>query len=242
MKSLRNQAGFTLLEVLIMAPILMVTIVLLMSYLFSQYGQLTQQGALINLQVEAQNITFSMQDDIFFARSFESDKNTNLVDTYQPGGGWQSNTSPPTLIISDVALTNNRRDANRQAVYIDTLGCSPQSTLEQNDELHNNTIYFVSGTNLYKRILTAPASMSTCGISYQKQTCPAANANSSCPADRLLTDKLSNFNLTYYDTDNNVTTTPEQAERVKVDIQLHDKAFAEDIDASSSITIRKLNL
>lgn len=212
-----------------------------MSYLFSQYGQLTQQGALINLQVEAQNITFSMQDDLFFAHSFESDKNANLVDNYAPSGGWAANTTPPTMIISDIALITNRRDANRKPVYINTFGCSPQATLEQNDELLENTIYFASGTNLYKRILSAPSSLAICGTPYQKQTCPAANVTNSCPADRILTDKLGSFSITYYDTGNNVTATPEIAEKVKVDLQLHDKAFAEDIYATSSITLRKLN-
>lgn len=237
----RMQSGFTLIEVLILSPILMVTVVLLMSYLFNQYGQLTQQGALINLQSEAQNIVFSMQDDLFFARSFESDKNTNLVDAWQPSGGWKSNTTPPTLIISDVALTTNRRSATRAPVYINTYGCSPQSTLEQNDELYQNTIYFVNGTNLYKRILTAPSTMSICGTPFQKQTCPAGQSSATCPLDKQLTDKLNSFSITYYDTGNNVTTTPENAEKVKVSIQLKDKAFAEDIYANSSITLRKLN-
>ncbi|MCW1908831.1 MAG: hypothetical protein KIH63_005850 [Candidatus Saccharibacteria bacterium] len=237
-----KEDGFTLIEVLIMSPIIMVTVVLLMSYLFNQYGQLTQQGALINLQVEAQNIIFGMQDDILFAKSFESDKNANLTDTYQPGGGWTAATTPPTLIISDLALTTNKRSPNRKPVYINTLGCAPDDVLQQNDELYNNTIYFVSGTNLYKRTLTAPAALATCGTSFQKQTCPAANASATCPPDKLLTDKLNTFALTYYDTGNTVVTSPELAEKIKVDIQLKDKAFAEDIFASSTVTLRKVNL
>lgn len=234
--------GFTLVEVLIMSPIIMVTVVLLMSYLFSQYGQLTQQGALINLQVEAQNIIFGMQDDLLFAKSFGSDKNANLTDTYQPSGGWSAATTPPTLIISDLALTTNKRDANRKPVYIDTYGCSPQSTLEQNDELYNNTIYFVSGTKLYKRTLTAPSSLAVCGTKYQKQTCPSANSSSTCPPDKMLTDKLNTFSITYYDTGNSTVTSPELAEKVKVTVQLKDKAFAEDIYANATATLRKLNL
>lgn len=237
-----KQAGFTLIEVLIMSPVIMITVVLLMSYLFNQYGQLTQQGALINLQSEAQNIVFGMQDDIFFARSFESDMNANLADTYKPSGGWKANSSPQTLIISDVALTTNRRNANRKPVYINTYGCSPQSTLEQNDELFNNTIYFVNGsTNLYKRTLTAPSTLAICGTPYFKQTCPTGHTSATCPPDKLLSDKLNTFTITYYDSDNGVTATPELAEKIKVDIQLKDKAFAEDIYANSSVTLRKLN-
>lgn len=236
-----NKLGFTLIEVLIMSPVIMITVVMLMSYLFSQYGQLTQQGALINLQTEAQNITFGMQDDIFFAKSFESDMNSNLVDAYKPTGGWKANSTPQTLIISDVALTTNRRSAVRKPVYINTFGCTPQSTLELNDELFENTIYFVSGTNLYKRVITAPASLAVCGTPYFKQNCPVGYTSTACPPDKLLSDKLNTFTVTYYDSDNSVAASPEVAEAVKVDIQLKDRAFADDIFSNSSVKLRKLN-
>lgn len=235
-----NENGFTLVELLVMAPIMIVTIVLLMSYMFNQFGQLTQQGAQINLQVDAQAITFSMQDDIFFASNFAKAINTNLSDSYQPSGGWKYDTTPQTLIISSLALTKSHRSAERQPVYVNTEGCD-EDVIINNSELYNNIIYFASGTNLYKRILTAPSSLATCGTSFQKQSCPSANATTNCPADRLLTDKLNNFTITYLDTNNAVVADPEAAERVKIDIQLKDRAFAEDIFSTSSVTYRKLN-
>lgn len=235
-----NQQGFTLIEVLVITPVIMLTVIIMTSFLFNQYGQLTQQGALLNLQVESQNIVFSMQDDIFYTDSFNTTKNSNLTDSYQPTGGWTYNTNPQTLILSKPALTTNYRSENRQPVYINTYGCG-SSTLQDNSLLYNNVIYFASGTNLYKRTLSAPSSMSTCGTSYEKQTCPAAHVTASCRADILVTDKLNSFVLTYYDTGNNVVSDPTVAEKVKIDLQLKDKAFAEDIYATSSITLRKLN-
>lgn len=239
--TITNNFGFTLIEILVITPVVMITVILTMGYLFNQYGELTQQGAQINLKTQAQSISFSMQDDVFFATNFVSDKNANLSDTYAPPGGWYSNTNPPTLILSTTALTQSRRNATRNPVYINTLGCSPEDVKIQNDELQNNIIYFVSGTTLFKRILTAPVAMSTCGTSYVKQNCPAANATTSCPADIVMTDKINTFSVTYYDVNNTVTTTPELAEKVKVDMQLKDKAYAEDIYATSSITLKKLN-
>lgn len=235
-----NEQAFTLIEVLVIAPILMLTIVVLMTFLFNQYGQLTQQGALINLQTEAQNITFSMQDDIFFADSFEQNMNANLADAYDPPAGWTYNTNPSTLIISTPALTGNRRSANRTPVYINTVGCD-QAVIEENSPLMNNVIYFASGTTLYKRIISAPNNMATCGTSYQKQTCPAANATTSCPPDRVITKNLSKFTLKYYDANNVAVTDPSIADKVQIDLELKDKAFAEDIYATSNITLKKLN-
>lgn len=242
MRLFRNDArGFTLVEVLVISPVVMITVILAMSYLFNQYGELTKQGTQVGLKTEAQNIAFSMQDDVFFSSAFVSDKNDNLVDAYQPSGGWKSNTNPPTLILSSTALTQSRRNAARSPVYINTLGCSPDETKIQNDELQNNIIYFVSGTNLYKRVLTAPSNMSTCGTSYQKQNCPQAHATTACPKDILLTSRLSSFSVTYYDTNDTVTTTPELADKVKVNIVLADRANAENITGSSSLILKKLN-
>lgn len=235
-----DETGFTLVELLVMAPIMIVTIVLLMSYMFNQFGQLTQQGAQVNLQVDAQAITFSMQDDIFFASNFAKNINAGLSDTYQPSGGWSYNTTPQTLIISTLALTQSHRSADREPVYINTEGCD-EANLINNSELYNNIIYFVSGTKLYKRILSAPTGVATCGTSHQKQSCPEANATTGCPRDRLLTDKLNSFTITYLDTNNTTVSDPETAERVKIDLQLKDRAFAEDVFSSSSITYRKLN-
>ncbi|HTE57223.1 MAG TPA: prepilin-type N-terminal cleavage/methylation domain-containing protein [Verrucomicrobiae bacterium] len=234
------EKGFTLVEVLIISPIMIITVVMTMSFLFNQYGQLTQQGAQVNLNVDSQNITFSMQDDIFYANAFKQGLNSGLVDGHQPGGGWTYNSTPATLIVSAPALTGNRRAANRQPVYINTEGCDA-SVIEDNSPLYNNIIYFVSGTNLYKRTVSAPSSMATCGTSFQRQSCPQAQSSSSCPADRLLTDKLQSMTLTYYDTSNIVVTNPETAEKIQITLTLKDRAFAEDITATSSITLRKLN-
>lgn len=236
---MKRQQGFTLIEILVISPVVMLTIIITMSALFNLYGQLTQQGSQIDLNVEVQNITFSMQDDIFYANSFGSALNPGLVDGYAPSGGWQHNTTPATLIISTPALTENRRDENRQPVFINTEGCD--ANIQNNAPLFNNVIYFASGTNLYKRIVTAPASTATCGTSFFGQSCPAGQTTPTCQEDRLVTDKLDAFTLTYYDSANNATGTPELATRVNVELRLKDRAYAEDIFATSSLSLKRLN-
>ncbi|MDB5160919.1 MAG: hypothetical protein JWO96_299 [Candidatus Saccharibacteria bacterium] len=236
-----RQAGFTLVELLVVSPIIMVVAIGTVTFLFNQYGQLVKQSAQLNLRLEAQDILFGLQDDLWYANQFTSDLNSNLIDNYQPAGGWTSNSTPKTLIVSTAALTKNRRDSTRQPVYINESTCTPPDGDGVNSVLYNNVIYFVSGTNLYKRVVSAPSSLALCGTSYQQQTCPSANATSTCRADVLLSDHVSSFDVTYYDTNNTVITTPELAESVKASINLADKAYAENITASSSMRLRKLN-
>ncbi len=59
--------------------------------------------------------------------------------------------------------------------------------------------------------------------------------------DVLLTDKLNKFEITYYDSDNTEVSDPEVAKRIKVDVELKDRAFAEDVYGNATITIKKLN-
>lgn len=237
----RNSRGFTLVELLVISPIIMVVTVAMVTFLFNMYGQVVKQDGQLNLQVESQNILFGLQDDLWYANQFTSDLNGGLVDTYQPGGGWTNSTTPPTLIISTTALTKNRRDANRQPVYINESTCTPADGNGDNSVLYNNVIYFASTTNLYKRTVSAPTSLATCGVSYYKQTCPSNHTSPTCKADVLLTNHLSSFAVVYYDVNNNTTTNPESAQSIKVTIGLHDVAYAEDIYATTSLRLRKLN-
>lgn len=232
--------GFTLVELLVVAPILMVTIVVMMSFLFNQLGQLTQEGARIRLVTDAQAITFSMQDDLLFASNFNSEINPGLEDTHAPDGGWDYNTTPETLIVSVPALTTSNRDANREVVYIDSVGCD-DSVVEENGVLLNNVIFFIEGTNLYKRTVSAPESVATCGESYEKQTCPTDYVTEDCPKDVLLSDKLDSFSVVYFDNENNEIAEPDSATAIRVTISLKDRAFAEDVFGESSITLRRLN-
>jgi len=237
----RDSQGFTLVELLVISPIIMVVAMAAVTFLFNQYGALVKQDGLLNLRLEAQNILFGLQDDLWYANQFTSTLNSNLVDNYQPSGGWTTTATPAPLIVSSAALDKNRRDSNRQPIYINESTCTPPDGDGVNSLLFNNVIYFVSGNNLYKRTVTAPSTMSTCGTPYQKQTCPAADVTPSCGPDVLLSDHIDTFTVTYYDTNNAVTTTPELAQSVKVDILLKDKAFGDDITATSSMRLRKLN-
>lgn len=239
MKALSNNKGFTLVELLIICPMLMAIIAFMMNYLFNQYGQLTVQNSRVNVQISAQAITYAMQDDVFFASAFTDTINSNLVDSYAPSGGWQASSSPTVFIISTPALTASHRSASRQPVYINTFGCG--ASITDNDALYNNIVYWVSGTNLYKRVISAPANMSTCGTSYQKQSCPAANATSSCPADNLMTDQLQSFTVSYFDTTGTQVSDPAQASEVKISVVLSAQAFSQTVTGNSSITLRKIN-
>jgi hypothetical protein len=112
-----------------------------------------------------------------------------------------TNTSPQTQIGLTPRVTADRRDPNRQPVYINTYGCVPGVTADvqaQNTPAYVNIIYYIKNGNLYKRtIANLSGSPATCGSDFLHQTCPADHVTPSCPADVVVAENVTAFNLAY---------------------------------------------
>lgn len=237
-----NSKGFTLMELVIIGPILMATIAILMNFMFNQYGQLLVRNTAVNLQVQSGNILASIKPEAANASTFVSQINSTQNDEFAPSGGWSANNNSDVLILSTPALTAPYGNDNSQKVYINTVGCEPETTRLGNDALLVNIIYFSKGSNLYRRVLSSNGSLSTCGNNYFKQTCPSSNSSAGCPEDRLLTNQLDEFKVSYIDQNGNQTTRPEEGSLVKISLKLKDKAYAETVVAGSDITVRRAGL
>jgi len=234
-KRLNNQ-GFTLVELLIVCPVLMICIAILMNFMFNQYGNLLIQNTAVNLQVQASNIISSIRNEAKNSESFVSQTNDYLTDDFAPSGGWSESDKSKTLIISRPAFSAKPGSPQSQPVVIKGDVCNP------NDKFNYNVILFSEGNNLYKRIVTNTSSLNLCGSNYFKQTCPASNASLDCPEDKLLTNQLESFSVSYYDNLGQKTERPESATIVEVNIKLKDKAYAETVTAGSTMKIKRSNL
>jgi len=237
-----SSKGFTLMELVIICPILMVVIAILMNFMFNQYGQLLVQNTAVNLQVQSGNILASIKPEATNASSYVTQLNAGQNDEFAPSGGWSAVNNSSVLIISTPALSAPFGKADSQKVYINSVGCEPASIRPGNDTLLVNIVYFSEGTNLYRRVVSFDGNLSTCGNNYFKQTCPSANMTSVCPEDKLLTNQLDEFKVSYIDQNGNITTRPEEGTMVKISLKLKDKAYAETVIAGSDLIIKRVGL
>lgn len=241
-----GQAGFTLVELVIIMPIVSVTLLALTSFMVQQYAELHTETAKANLQLEAETMLLDLEDELLFTTDFANTKSSDLTDSYAPSGGWTYNTTPETLIVYETSLTAQRRDPNREFVYKNQYGCSG-GYAAYNPIAINNLMYFTTQNStdsyrtLYRRTLVP--SYSTCNTNYKKQTCPAANVGSGgcTTADSKLTDKLKDLQIDYYDDNNVATSNPLDAEKIKISVELAEKKFGKEISVHSSITMKKIN-
>lgn len=194
----RRERGFTLIEVVVIAPIMMVAIAITITFIINVMLNIGAKNAQTALQLEAQLALFNLKDDILFANYFEY----TATDSNAPAGGWKAVTvtggvaSTKALVISEVAYTANRQSADRQIVRIKDAPAPCGTEASNHNQLSTNTlIYFVSNSKLYRRTLVPPQS-DNCSQTYRKQSCPTAV--SGCVADLLMAENVKSFTVTYY--------------------------------------------
>lgn len=231
---MKNQKGFTLVEMLIVVPITLIICMFMVSLLITKNGELYERNARLGLRIEGLTVLEKLQDELSFASKYNNDLRSPLSDPYAPSGGWVYNTNPPTLIIDLPAVDKPRSDPSRQFVYYISGSYSGQIAV-------NNIIYYISGTNLFRRVVV-PTPSQVSPANYYKKTCPAASSSASCQADLNLSKHISSMVINYFDTNNlAVDSNPTAADKIKVTLNMRDTINGNQIDESVSITIKKYN-
>lgn len=257
-----KQRGFTLVELLVVVPIFVLVIAGVISFMVTLYTQLLMREAQAQITFETQQALISMQDDLYFARNFAENPSGAMVDADAPGGSaanWDFNTNPATLVVYDIALTKVRQDPNREIVYqisSESGNSCDASVIELNPPVLANLIYYVEAGNLKRRVLVPDPTHARCAEPYLQQTCDTNKTRIKqtsggpvtvpCLADSILASGVTDFDITYYDVDNNLIDissgdSPYQAERIMISLTLSRTILAEPITYTSKLSITKIN-
>jgi type II secretory pathway pseudopilin PulG len=214
-----NHVGFTITELVISITISGILAVAFFTATFYYYANTAQTETATTLALESQAILTQLTEDIRLADSIAS---TNaLTDPNGPGGGWVTSDPSNILIIESPAITSAR-----DIIYDSSTG-SPY---------RNEFIYFISGTSMYKRVLSNTSATGNTA----KRTCPSASANATCPPDRLFSSSISNLTFTFYDAADATTANAAQARSVVLNVNMAKKNFGKTITLTNStrVTLR----
>jgi len=264
--SFKSTAGFTLIEIGIIVPILILTILVLFDALFAMIQSSNMERTKINMSYDRQIAITNIESDVVLSSTFLPVLDpSSMNDVYKPttnGNKWSylgSGASKRVLILKTYSTTKNPLDSSRRPVFIgnplDEL-CNA-TNIYFNDVLQYNVIFFVENNNLYRRRIVDAATQ-TCEPQYQKQSCPSvvdlgAAQHSSCKADdELLARDVSNFTVAYYasksDTapidvyatgaDPNLVTTAVDAE---ISVTITKKTSGKTMTDTSKLRLSKLN-
>lgn len=259
-----KERGFTLIEVGIVAPILMVTVLGLVSTLYFALRIGATSRIEANSTYDIQEALSIMEKDVSLASQFLDMSDTNITDAYPPssnGGKWSylgQGSTQRALLLRSYATTSNPDSNNRQPVFVNQVGCTTDR-IYYNDVVDYNTFYFILNNNLYRRRALNP-SLVTCTTPYQLQSCPSLETlgtpsrNPSCQSDdELILGGVSNFSLSYYGSGDMTTpldaydtttgaTLVQSAAAVRVSITTNRKAMGKPTSVTSNLLMSRINV
>lgn len=213
---IRNKsAGFTLIEIGIIVPILIVMVLIIFDALMSMIRASTLETAKINVTYDRQIAMSNIESDLVLASLYLATADTIYPDPYDPDSGWSyegSGQNERVLIARMYATTLNPLDPNRRPAFQNdnepsNAACT-SANLFSNPVQEYNVIYFVSDGNLFRRRLIDTTNTLCSPGQYQKLSCPSqedlsaqglGTRDSTCSADdELIASDVSAFNIQYY--------------------------------------------
>jgi type II secretory pathway component PulJ len=205
-----DSGGYTLIEVTIALVVTGVLIFSILNFTTNTLVQFSESEARSNFLSGAQTALDIANNDIRLSAS--ADENNRWEDSNAPGGvyGWQSDSD--TLVLATAVEDNNG----------DIIFADPSEYISEK----NNVVYFISNGALYKRVIAAPIANNSAIT-----TCPAAEATSSCPADKKLLEDVSNFSVKYIDGVGDEVA-PTSARSVELTVDLYTEEFSRPISVN----------
>jgi len=202
--------GFTLVEILIVAPVIIITITIFIGVIVTMTGDVLRTKGSTDIVHETQVALAQIEDDArlsteFVASSYITNSPQGIVTgNYDTGGAAISTTgSPAKLIIRVLTTTQNPSLTTRALVYASSNSCGTLTDIPYAADI----VYFLktnadSTQSLWRRVVfgTAASAGTGCPTPWQLPSCSPGYTNLTyCKADDAkLLDDVSTMGVEYY--------------------------------------------
>lgn len=215
-----RKAGFTLVEMLVVAPIVILLIGTIIFAIVQLTGDaLAERGSAV-LMNDVQTSLNRIETDVKVSGAFLATNNMALT---SPQGSNDASANfnsvaggTDTLILNTFVSTANPNDANRELVYLANLpNACGSANIEQNQVMTMNTVYFTKDNSegvreLWRRTLAVNgyANQDCPGVSpWRRPSCTPGLTGTMClTQDELLLSGVDEFTVNYFT--NAAATTP----------------------------------
>jgi type II secretory pathway pseudopilin PulG len=212
-----REAGFTLVEVAVVVPMIILVIVGILALLITLVGSNVQQSTRSALVNNTRVALTSIEKDVDASSTFLADTlpSATFKDFNEPGlsGSYKTNGSLASGAASANLNTLFIQGYNQIADPADTTGtkiigafkgtppCSGINFAQTANIVPVAVLYFVTNSTLYRRTIIDRTNPTTCGPLLIKQSCPTgsdANTPSCLVKDTALLNNVSQFKIDYY--------------------------------------------
>lgn len=210
MVSGRDEAGFTVVELMVVVAVMAVLAGPILAYLMGNYTDSLRSQVKVQLAASGQSTLRTLTEEIKTSGG-ALNKNT-LNDPNAPSGGWTTGSSSGVMVVKLPAI------ATTGEVIQDSSG----------NAYYNEAVYFRTGSNLFRRVIRNAAAPGNTALT----TCPRAVATTACPADSVLASTVSAFSFLFLKEQGALSSSTDDALSVKITLNFS-KSFSGSAVASS---------
>lgn len=249
-----EQKGFTLIEMLVVAPIVILAIGAFLTVIISMTGEVLSSRASNTLSYDIQDALTRIDQDVKLSSTFLAQNSITLNATEQQGYNNDATnftnidgTSGTSLILNSVVTNDNPTSASAGVVYLaNQPNACASSDVKLNKPLTMNIVYFVKDNALWRRTImpsNLPSAPVTCSSPWQQASCATGyTPGNLCKTnDVKLVDGVTNntFSISYFS--NPSSTTPNTVVSTDPSAEVRNAAFTAiptvNVSISSSQTV-----
>lgn len=248
-----TQRGFTLIEMLIVAPLIILLIAGIIGYITALTGDSLKMKEKNASSYAIQEALSRLEEDASRSTGFLT--TTGTVTSPQgknDTGAAFTYATDSTLILQAPATTKSPFNTAREIVYKNSPNACTNKT--SNDVVYYSTVYFLKDTDLWRRVIIDRDTTGKCDTPWQRPTCTAASAilsdTSPCQAkDEKILSNVTSFSTTYYQGDTALASnpaisdasTPISANSIGVSLTTSQNIANETIETKGSLRITSVN-
>jgi len=245
--------AFTIVEILIIAPIVILVIGIFVSAIVSMTGEVLVTRASNALAYKTQDALNLIQQDVKLSNAYLATNSVSLVSPQGYDNGTEnfknaSATNGAMLILDTYATTSNPLTSTRDLVYLaDEPNACNSAQVNQNTPLMINIVYFVKDNTLWRRIVM-PSDYATigcvngsAGVPWQQPSCAPAVSDVFCKTqDMRLVDGISSdgFSISYYPSSSSINADTVASDNTKSDAE---RLVALQANNTVSVTLNAIN-
>lgn len=249
----QHSRGFTLIEMLIIAPVVLLTIGAFIALMVSMVGTVMISRSRNTMVYDIQDTLSRIEQDTHMTAQFQSSSGS-IATPQGLNDGSGAFTSANALVLNSFATDKNPEDTSRQLIYYANQpnACGSKQNLNRVFLIKN--IYYLKNGSLWRRTVlptydnnATPDANTICGTPWQRNSCsPGYTAVPPCQTNDIeVLKNVASFNVTYYASLGDTTSlTPDQAEQasaITIAITSTETAAGKSISESGSIVVAKAN-
>jgi len=244
MNKIYNQKSkaFTLIEMLVVAPIIILIIGLIMNLMIRMTGEVIATRSAASITYDIQDALDTIENDVVNSGAFLATNNISLtspqgrnndVTPFQNA----SDTYGPAIILNSYGTTENPLKSELEYIYTKSPNPCSSSLVGANPRLMFNTVYFIKDNALWRRVIaTDNYAVAGCKTPWQIPSCYPGVSGSICKGqDKKMVDgvTISGLEINYYPSPN--STTPDS---IATDAAQTDSARQTALTANSTISVK----